>query len=267
MYDNIALIDIKYYIKKKQLYKRKSKINDNRFMSSSQAQASQIDVGLRSYMLGVYNHMTIALAITGLFAVGIKMFAGTLQEPTQLGYLLYGTPLKWVVMLAPLGMVFYISARINSITSEKARNLFYIYSGLMGISLASIFMIYTDASVARAFFITSAAFAGLSLYGYTTKKSLSALGSFCTIGLFGIIILSIVNIFIGANSLDWLITIAGIFIFAGLTAYDTQKIKNMYLSGDNSEVSNKKSVIGALTLYLDFILMFQFLLALLGNRE
>ena len=131
-------------------------MNENRFMSSSQAQATNIDLGLRSYMLGVYNHMTIALAFTGLFAIGIKMFAGTVAEPTSLGYALYYTPLKWVVMLAPLGMVFYISARINRISSEKARNLFYIYSALMGISLSSIFMIYTDASVARAFFVTAA---------------------------------------------------------------------------------------------------------------
>ena len=129
-------------------------MNDNRFMSSSQAQASQIDVGLRSYMLGVYNHMTIALAITGLFAVGIKMFAGTLQEPTQLGYLLYGTPLKWVVMLAPLGMVFWLSAKVQTMKPETARNLFYAFAAIMGISLSSLLLVFTGESVIRVFFLT-----------------------------------------------------------------------------------------------------------------
>lgn len=242
-------------------------MNDNRFMSSSQAQAVQIDVGLRSYMLGVYNHMTTALAITGLFAIGIQMFTGTISNPTSFGYLLYGSPLKWVVMLAPLGMVFYISAKINSISSAKARNLFYIYSGLMGISLSSLFMLYTNESVARAFFVTSGAFAALSIYGYTTKKSLSGLGSFLIMGVFGLIIASIVNIFLGSDTMAFAISILGVLIFAGLTAYDTQKIKNMYIAGDDVEIGGKKSIIGALTLYLDFILMFQFILSLIGNRE
>jgi uncharacterized protein len=243
-------------------------MNDNRFMSSSNAQASQIDLGLRSYMLGVYNHMTTALAITGFFALGLSFLVGpSLSELTPTGQLIYGTPLQWVVMLAPIGMVFYISAKLNSISSTKARNLFYIYSGLMGLSLSSLLLVYTNESVVRVFFITSAAFASLSIYGYTTKKNLSALGSFLMMGVFGIIIASIVNIFLGSEGLAFIISILGVLIFAGLTAYDTQKIKNMYLAGDNNEVSGKKSVLGALTLYLDFILMFQFLLMFLGNRE
>ena len=241
---------------------------NNRFMSGANAQAAQIDLGLRAYMLGVYNHMTTALAITGFFALGLSFLVGpSLNELTSIGYLLYGSPLKWIVMLAPLGMVFYISAKLNSMSSQKARNLFYIYAGLMGLSLSSLLLVYTGASVVRVFFITAASFAALSLYGYTTKKSLSGLGSFLMMGVFGLIIAQVVNIFMASSGLDFIISIVGVLIFAGLTAYDTQKIKNMYLAGDNNEVSGKKSVLGALTLYLDFILMFQFLLMFLGNRE
>ena len=242
-------------------------MNDNRFMSSSQAQASQIDVGLRAYMLGVYNHMTTALAFTGLMALGLNFLSFSGGQLTSIGHLFYNTPMKWVVILAPLGMVFYISARLNKISAAKARNLFYVYSGLMGLSLSSLLLIYTGESVVKVFFVTAAAFSGLSIYGYTTKRSLSGLGSFLIMGVFGLIIAQIVNVFLGSSQLDFMITIIGVLIFAGLTAYDTQKIKNMYLAGDDSETSGKKSVLGALTLYLDFILMFQFLLALLGNRE
>ena len=242
-------------------------MNNNRFMSSSNAQATQIDLGLRSYMLGVYNHMTTALALTGFMAMGLNFLAISNGALTPIGELFFLSPLKWVVMLAPLGMVFYISARINSISAKKARSLYYVYAGLMGLSLSSILLVYTGASVVRAFFITSAAFAALSIYGYTTKKSLSGLGSFLMMGVFGLIIAQIVNIFMASTQLDFMISIIGVLIFAGLTAYDTQKIKNMYLAGDNNETSGKKSVMGALTLYLDFILMFQFLLMFLGNRE
>tara|TARA_B100000767_G_C19666545_1_gene493363 strand:- start:219 stop:950 length:732 start_codon:yes stop_codon:yes gene_type:complete len=243
-------------------------MNNNRFMASANAQASQIDVGLRAYMLGVYNHMTTALAITGFFALGLSFLVGpSIYELTSFGQTLYGGPLKWLVMLAPLAMVFYISAKLNSISASKARNLFYIYSGLMGLSLSSLLLVYTNESVVRVFFITSAAFASLSIYGYTTKKNLSAFGSFLIMGVFGLIIASIVNIFLASSGLAFIISILGVLIFAGLTAYDTQKIKNMYLAGDDMEVSGKKSVMGALTLYLDFILMFQFLLMFLGNRE
>jgi len=242
-------------------------MNDNRFMSSSSAQATQIDLGLRSYMLGVYNHMTTALALTGLMALGLNFLAISNGALTPIGEIFFLSPLKWVLMLAPLGMVFYLSAKLNSISAEKARNLFYVYAGLMGLSLSSLLLVYTGASVVRAFFVTAAAFAALSLYGYTTKKSLSGLGSFLMMGVFGLIIAQIVNIFMASTQLDFIISIVGVLIFAGLTAYDTQKIKNMYLAGDNKEVSGRKSVIGALTLYLDFILMFQFLLMFLGNRE
>jgi len=242
-------------------------MNDNRYMSTSQAKASQVDLGLRSYMLGVYNHMTTALALTGLLALGLNFLSVSNGQLTSIGHLFFVSPLKWVVILAPLGMVFYISAKLQSISAERARNLFYIYSGLMGLSLSSLLLIYTGESVVRVFFITAASFAALSIYGYTTKKSLSGLGSFLIMGVFGLIIAQIVNIFLGSSGLDMMISVLGVLIFAGLTAYDTQKIKNMYLAGDDNEISGKKSIIGALTLYLDFILMFQFLLSLLGNRE
>lgn len=245
---------------------------DNRFMNTAAATASQTDVGLRSYMLGVYNHMTIALLFSGLFAFGTKMLA-TVTGPdggtylTSFGQLLYGTPLKWVVMLAPLGMVFWLSARMNSMSASKARTLFYVYSALMGLSLSSILLTFSMPSVARAFFVTAGAFAGLSIYGYTTKRSLSGMGSFMMIGLFGLIIASVVNIFLASTAMHFVISIAGVVIFAGLTAWDTQDIKNMYRAGDSSEVAAKKSIFGALRLYLDFINMFLFILQLFGNRE
>jgi FtsH-binding integral membrane protein len=240
------------------------KMQDNRFMNTAAATAAQTDVGLRAYMLGVYNHMTTALLLTGFFAFATKW---AVLNVAGLGQLLYGTPLKWVIMLAPLGMVIWLSARINRMSATKARNLFYIYGAIMGLSLASILFVYTGASVARAFFITAGAFAGLSLYGYTTKRSLSAMGSFMIIGLFGLIIASIVNIFMASTQMEFVISVGGVLIFAGLTAWDTQRIKSMYMAGDSREVAAKKSIFGALTLYLDFINMFLFILRLFGNRE
>ena len=237
---------------------------DNRFINTAAAEATQVDLGLRSYMLGVYNHMTTALLMTGFFAYAMKW--ATLNV-AGVGQLVYGSPLKWVVMLAPLGLVFWLSARINSMSATKARNLFYVYAALMGLSLASVLLMFSTASVARAFFITAGAFAGLSLYGYTTKRSLSAMGSFMIIGLFGLIIAMIVNIFVASTAMDMLISVLGVLIFAGLTAWDTQKIKLMYMAGDSEAERTKKSIFGALMLYLDFINMFMFILHLFGNRE
>ena len=237
---------------------------DNRFMNTAAAEASQIDLGLRSYMLGVYNHMTTALLMTGFFAYAMKW---AVLNVAGVGQLIYGTPLKWVVMLAPLGMVFWLSARMHAMSAGKARNLFYVYAALMGVSLSSILLVYTGGSVARAFFITAGAFAGLSLYGYTTKRSLSAMGSFMVVGLIGLIIASVVNIFLASTQLDFVISVAGVLIFAGLTAWDTQKIKLMYTAGDSQSEMTKKSIFGALMLYLDFINMFMFILHLFGNRE
>ncbi|MTI43430.1 hypothetical protein JM93_03850 [Roseibium hamelinense] len=238
-----------------------------------------IDEGLRAYMLGVYNYMTFGLALTGLFALGTFMLATT-QDPsaaaaqfgngmmlTSLGAALYGSPLKWVVMLAPLGMVMWLSFRIQSMSASTARTMFLIYAAVMGVSLSSIFLVYTGGSIARVFFITAAAFGALSLFGYTTKKDLSGWGSFLFMGLIGIVLASIVNIFLGSSALQFAISVIGVLVFAGLTAYDTQQIKEMYYEGDGHEIATKKSVMGALRLYLDFINMFLMLLQLFGNRE
>jgi len=200
-------------------------------------------------------------------AMGLNFLAISNGALTPIGELFFLSPLKWVLMLAPLGMVFYLSAKLNSISAEKARNLFYVYAGLMGLSLSSLLLVYTGASVVRAFFVTAAAFAALSIYGYTTKKSLSGLGSFLMMGLIGIIIASIVNIFMKSSMMYFVISILGVLIFVGLTAYDTQKIKNMYAVTDTGEIMGKKAVMGALTLYLDFINLFIMLLRLFGQRR
>ena len=247
-------------------------MQDPRFVSSSAAASAEIDLGLRAYMLGVYNYMATALGVTGLFALGTKMMAVTPGADGQLyltsfGNLIFNTPLMWVIALAPLGMVFWLSARMHAMSLSKARTVFYVFAGLMGMSLSSILLVYDGASVARAFFITAGAFAGLSLYGYTTKRDLGPIGAFLIIGLFGLILASLVNMFVGSQGMEFMISIVGVLIFAGLTAYDTQKIKNMYLASDSYGVAQRKSIHGALALYLDFINMFLMLLRLFGNRE
>jgi len=229
-------------------------------MSRDQAYAAGIDEGLRAYMLKVYNYMCIGLGLTGAVA-----FA-TSTSPDMLNAI-YGTPLKWVVMLAPIGFVFFLSARIHAVKASTAQALFWIFAGLMGLSLAYVFIAYTGESVTRVFFITAGAFAGLSLYGYTTKRSLSGMGSFLIMGVIGLIIASVVNIFLASSGLQFAISVLGVLIFAGLTAYDTQRIKAIYLESDGTAVAEKKAIMGALTLYLDFINMFLFMLQLFGNRE
>ena len=236
------------------------------------AAAADIDAGLRSYMLGVYNYMTTALALTGLFAFGTKMLAinttdSGQQYLTEFGLIIFQSPLKWAVMLAPLGLVFWMSARVRTMPSARAKTLFFVFSALMGVSLASVLITFTGASVARAFFITAGAFAGLSIYGYTTKRSLAPMRTFLVMGVIGLFIASIANIFVASQGLEFIISIGGVLIFAGLTAYDTQKIKSNYMAGDSTEIASKKSIYGALTLYLDFINMFLFLLRLIGNRN
>lgn len=237
---------------------------DNQFMNTSQAAASQIDVGLRSYMLGVYNHMTTALALTGFFAFAMKW--AVLSVP-GFGQAVFGSPFQYVVMFAPFVLVMYLSFRIQSMSAGKARTVFYIYAALMGVSLSAILLAFTGASVARAFFITAGAFAGMSIWGYSTKRDLSAMGSFLIIGLFGLILAMIVNIFMQSSGLEFGISVIGVLIFAGLTAWDTQKIKSIYSASDSRDVAGRKSIYGALTLYLDFINMFLMLVRLLGNRE
>ncbi len=234
--------------------------NDPRYMNTAQANAAQMDVGLRQYMLRVYNYMASGIALTGVLAYL------TAQSP-ELMQMIYGSPLKWVVMLAPLGFVIFLSARIQHVKASTAQMLFWAFAGIMGVSMAYIFAVYTGASIARVFFVTAAAFAGLSLYGYTTKKDLSGFGTFLVMGLIGIIIASIVNIFLASSALHFVISVVGVLVFAGLTAYDTQRIKAIYNQADGSEIGEKKAIMGALTLYLDFINMFIMLLQLFGNRE
>ena len=238
-----------------------------KYMTEAQAHAAGLDQGLRSYMLGVYNYMATALAVTGLFALGLSMMAVTDGQVNSLGMLLYGSPLKWVIMLAPLGMVFFLSARLHALQPGTAQALFWVYAAMMGMSLSSIFLVYTGESIARVFFITAASFGGLSLFGYTTKKNLSGMGSFLMMGLIGIIIAMVVNIFLESSALHFAISVIGVLVFAGLTAYDTQQIKEMYIEGEDSATVTKKSIMGALRLYLDFINLFIMLLSLFGNRE
>jgi uncharacterized protein len=238
-----------------------------RSVSSTQTGAD-IDEGLRTYMLKVYNLMAFGLAITGVAAYGLATLAvDATGNMTSLGALIYTTPLRWVILLAPIALVFFLSFRIHSMSVAAAQTTFWAYAALVGASISSIFLVYTDASIVKTFFITAAAFGSLSLYGYTTKRDLTGMGSFLIMGLFGIIIASIVNIFLGSPALDFAVSILGVLIFAGLTAYDTQKIKEMYFEGDDDATGGRKAIMGALNLYMDFINLFMFLLRFVGNRE
>ncbi len=238
-----------------------------------------VDQGLRSFMLGVYNNMAIGLVITGAIAYLTNRLA-VAADPSQaeammrgipltsFGVALYGSPLRWLVMLAPLGFVLFFSFRINQMSASSARALFFTFSAAMGLSLSSILLVYTGASVYRAFFITAAAFGSLSLYGYTTKRDLAPMGSFLVMGVFGLIIAGLVNVFlVKSTGFQFALSGLSVLIFAGLTAWDTQAIKEMYWQGDGYEVMTKKSVNGALMLYLDFINIFQSLLYLTGSRN
>jgi FtsH-binding integral membrane protein len=218
-----------------------------------------IDVGLRAYMLRVYNYMASGLALTGIVAYA--------AAASGFYYQIAGTPLIWVIMLAPLGLVFWLSAGINRMSAGTAQLLFWVYAALMGLSLAGIFLVFTGASIARVFFITAGTFAAMSLYGYTTKRDLTQFGSFLMMGLIGIIIASIVNIFIASSALQFAISVIGVLVFVGLTAWDTQTIKEMYVESDDSQTAGKKAIMGALRLYLDFLNLFMMLLQLFGQRR
>ena len=232
-----------------------------------------MDEGLRAYMLKVYNYMATGILLTGIIALlSFKMSvvtdqSGVITGFTSFGNALFFSGLKWIVMLAPLGIVFYMSFGINKMSSAKAQTVFWIFASLMGLSLSWILLVYTGVSVARVFFITSATFGAMSIYGYTTKRDLTKLGSFLMMGLIGIIIASLVNIFLKSSMMYFIISILGVLIFVGLTAYDTQKIKNMFVASDSGELVGKKAVMGALTLYLDFINLFIMLLRLFGQRR
>ena len=240
------------------------------------AETHAIDEGLRAYMLKVYNYMASGIFITGFISLILFKFSGGyniqvtpmgITGTNGLGDLIYKSPLMWVLMLAPLGVVFYMSFGIRKMSAAKAQTTFWIFAALMGASLSSIFLIYTGTSITRVFFITAGTFGAMSIYGYTTKRDLTKLGSFLMMGVIGIIIASIVNMFMQSTMMYFVISILGVLIFVGLTAYDTQKIKNMYLVSDSGEVMGKKAVMGALTLYLDFINLFIMLLRLFGQRR
>jgi hypothetical protein len=244
----------------------------------ARAGATEMDQGLRAYMLGVYNHMVLGLGITGLVALGVQMLsvAGPDAVPyarlgriplTSFGAAIYLSPLRWLVMLAPIGFVLFLSLRIAQMSASTARTTFLLFAGAMGLSLSSILLLYTGTSVAQAFFITAAAFGALSLYGYTTSRNLSAMGSFLIMGLFGIIIAGLVNLFVQSTAFQLGLSCLSVLIFAGLTAYDTQAIRSMYYAGDGYEVATKKSINGALRLYLDFINIFVALVQLTGTRN
>ena len=224
-----------------------------------------IDQGLRAFMLGVYNNMAMGLAITGVVAYATYAWAASNPAVAQT---LYGSPLKWVIMLAPLAFVFGLAAAVHRMQPATARLVFLAYAAVMGLSLSSIFLVFTGESIARTFFITAASFGALSLYGYTTKRDLSGMGSFLMMGVIGLIIASIVNIFLGSTALQFAISVIGVLVFAALTAYDTQRLKVMYdyVAGD-TVAAGRASIMGALQLYLDFINLFMFLLQFMGNRE
>ena len=245
----------------------------------TRAEAAVVDEGLRAYMLRIYNYMVIGLAITGFAALGIYMLSVT-NDPalavvkvrsimlTNVGYALFVSPLKWVVILAPLALVFFLSFRIQNMRPATAQITFWIYAALVGVSLGSIFLIYTHTSIVRVFFITAASFGALSLWGYTTQRDLSGMGSFLIMGLFGIIIASLVNIFLASTMMQFIISVVGVLVFAGLTAYDTQRLKSEYVYGAmEGDVMERSAIMGALTLYLDFLNLFTMLLSLLGSRD
>ena len=220
---------------------------------------TDIDVGLRDYMLRIYNYMASGLALTGIVAY-VAAYSGFIAH-------IYNTPIMWLVILAPLGLVMWLSYGINRMQAGTAQALYWLYSGLMGLSLATIFLVYTGDSIARVFFITAGTFAAMSLYGYTTRRDLSRFGSFLFMGLIGIIIASLVNMFIASSALQFAISVIGVLVFTGLTAYDTQSIKEMYVASDDGQIAGKKAVMGALRLYLDFINLFIMLLQLTGQRR
>ncbi|MFZ1992384.1 MAG: Bax inhibitor-1/YccA family protein [Alphaproteobacteria bacterium] len=243
--------------------------NPNWAARSGAAASVEIDQGLRSFMLGVYNYMAIGLVITGAvaYAMSLALINQTTGQPTQLFFTLFASPLKWLIMLAPLGMVFFMGASLRRLSLSAAQLTFWAFAALMGLSLSTIFLAYTSASIVTTFFASAAAFAGLSLWGYSTKRDLSAMGSFLMVGLIGIIIAMLVNMFLKSSGLEFAISIIGVLIFAGLTAFDTQRIKEMYSAGDDGTMIGRKSIYGALQLYLDFINLFLFLLRFMGNRR
>ncbi len=232
----------------------------NRASFASAAAGVSYDAGLREYMTKVYNFMTIALGISGAVAFFVSSSPALMNA-------IFGTPLAWLIMLAPLGFVFFFSYKLNSISSSQAKTYLWIYAVLMGLSLSSIFIAYTQTSIARTFFISAATFGAMSLYGYSTKKDLTAMGSFLMMGLIGLIIASLVNLFLKSSALEFALSAIGVLIFIGLTAYDTQRIKQSYYYSSDHEAISKMAVMGALNLYMDFINLFVMMLRFFGDRR
>ena len=238
-------------------------------MSRAPAAAAEIDVGLREYMLRVYNYMASGLALTGIIAymsANTPAIINMLYAPGPTG-VIQPTMLAWIVMFSPLAFILALSFGVNKMKASTMQAVFWGFSAVMGLSLSNIFLTYTGVSIARVFFITSGTFAGMSLYGYTTKRDLSGFGSFLMMGLIGVIIASVVNMFLQSAVMQFVISVIGVLVFVGLTAYDTQKIKSLYMESDGREVATKKALMGAVTLYLDFINMFLLLLRLFGDRR
>jgi FtsH-binding integral membrane protein len=252
---------------------------DNRALRDQSGAVAGIDAGLRSYMLRVYNYMLAGLALTGIASYG-AYFAAVTADPaaaaarlpngvmlTSFGVALFSGPLMWIMLLGSLGLVMFLSFRISKMSVATAQISFLAYAALIGVTLASLFVVYTQTSIAQVFFITAATFGAMSLWGYTTRTDLTGFGSFLFMGLIGIIIASVVSFFVQSTMLTWMISVAGVLIFTGLTAYDTQWIKNNYVEADDAATAGKKAVFGALKLYLDFLNLFLMLLRLLGNRR
>lgn len=244
--------------------------NSSTYDRSSIAAGSELDLGLKSHMEKVYGLMAVAMLLTGAVAWATAGLAMNETGLTGLGVLLYATPLKWVLMFAPLALVLWLSFGMNRMSAAATQTFFYGFAALMGLSMSSIFIVFTGVSIAQTFLITAIAFASLSIYGYTTKRDLAPMGAFLIMGVVGLIVAMVLNIFIASSALQMTISIIGLFIFAALTAYDTQRIKSDYLayaSAGDTEWLQKAAVSGALSLYLDFINMFQFLLNFMGDTD
>ncbi len=222
--------------------------------------AAEFDAGLKRHMLRVYNYMASGVLLTGIVAMLVAS-TPALYQP------IFGTPLKWVVMLAPLAFVFLFSFRIDKMSAATAQTMFWVFSGLMGLSLASVFLVFTGASIAQTFFVAAIMFLSMSLYGYTTGRDLSKAGSFLVMGLIGVVLASLVNLFFQSSALQMVVSVVGVIVFTGLTAWDTQNIKAQYAEHPGHEANSKLAVFGALSLYLNFVNLFQLLLNFMGQRE
>lgn len=233
---------------------------ERRYMPSVGVDAAAFDQGLRSYMLGIYNYMASAVALSGIVAL---MVAGS----PAISQLLFGTPLKWVVMLAPIGFVMLMSFSFERVSKTALMAMFWTFAALMGASLASILLVYTGASVARAFFVAAGMFAGMSIYGYTTKADLTKFSTFLIMGVWGLFIAGLVNMFLQSSMMQFVISVVSVLVFCGLTAWDTQRLKDTYVEAAGTEIEGKLSIMGALSLYLNFVNLFVALVQLFGGRR